>query len=833
VLLRLVQTGTGALDLRRRAPLAEILAVGDPTETTAVVNALTAARLLVLADGVVELAHEALTRAWPRLREWITEDHERLRLHRDLTTAASTWLDLGRDPGALYRGVRLAAARGLAERTGWRASSTLLEREFLDASAAHEEAQRQAAWRHARRMRRLAQGLGALLVACVVIATVAVVQRRAAVEGQRVAQSRQLALHAQDLSLLLPDDAKRLAVSAYRTAPTAEARGALLSTAAYKTPRILHADHHGSVRAVAYSPDGSLLASAGSDRAVLLRNASGGAPPVSLARHTDTVRALAFHPGGRLLVSAGDDQRLVVWNVAARAPAAEVPLAHGPITSLAFSPNGRAMVSGSQDGTVVIWDTGRWAESARVPHGAGEVTDVAFGADGTVVAVAGRSGVTVIDRARGTSRTSHDHDKAAVSVALSADARILATGGDDSQIVLRDLTSDAAPAHLRRHIAPVRALKFAPDDAWLMSASDDGSIRWWSVPSGGWLTSIFSRGSAFYTADLSPDGRHLAAGSEDTLNVWSAAVPPFTGHAVPPNGVAFARDGNHFVTAGADRLVIVWDRDGTAGETWTAPAAIRAVLFHPDGSVVTADEAGAVIVWDPARRAPVRTMTGHQGAVTTLALTRTGDLMASGGADGTVRLWEPSGPGGGRVLQGAHTAPVTTVAFSPDGAMLASGGLDGRTVLWDVRSQRQVATLGAGGAGAKAAAFTPDGRRLVVGDSAATITVWDVRQQRPVRTLPAQRGTIRSLAVSADGRLLASAANDTVVTLWALDTGRHVATLTGHTGQVAAVAFGPAGSDMLASTGADPRIVLWNLDPDAVIVRICTAPGARCARDGS
>ena len=114
VLLRLV-TG-GEHEARRRAPLSEVLAAGDPAETATVVDALAAARVVVVGESTVELAHEALAGAWPRLREWLTADPEGLRVHRDLTGAALVWRTHDRDPGTLYSGVRLTIASAPAER---------------------------------------------------------------------------------------------------------------------------------------------------------------------------------------------------------------------------------------------------------------------------------------------------------------------------------------------------------------------------------------------------------------------------------------------------------------------------------------------------------------------------------------------------------------------------------------------------------------------------------------------------------------------------------------------------------------------------------------------
>lgn len=112
--------------------------------------------------------------------------------------------------------------------------------------------------------------------------------------------------------------------------------------------------------------------------------------------------------------------------------------------------------------------------------------DVAFGGHATLLAVAGASGVLLADRAGGANRLLRDHDGPVLTVALSRDGHSLASGGDDQQVVLRDLTGGAAPAFLRRHVSPVRHVEFTADGTRLLSAAADGSVRWWAAPGGGY-----------------------------------------------------------------------------------------------------------------------------------------------------------------------------------------------------------------------------------------------------------------------------------------------------------------------------------------------------------
>jgi energy-coupling factor transporter ATP-binding protein EcfA2 len=164
LLLRLTTLGPDAVQARRRARRAELAALGDdPDAVESVLERLARARLVVIGADTVEVAHEAVIRAWPRLRRWITEDRDGLLIHRQLTEAARIWESLDRDPGALYRGARLAMARDWVKTGEHEAELTVLEREFLAAAIALQDGERRAERRRNRITRCLVAGLVVLL----------------------------------------------------------------------------------------------------------------------------------------------------------------------------------------------------------------------------------------------------------------------------------------------------------------------------------------------------------------------------------------------------------------------------------------------------------------------------------------------------------------------------------------------------------------------------------------------------------------------------------------------------------------------------------------------
>lgn len=272
----------------------------------------------------------------------------------------------------------------------------------------------------------------------------------------------------------------------------------------------------------------------------------------------------------------------------------------------------------------------------------------------------------------------------------------------------------------------------------------------------------------------SDDGRVMVTtGTDGTMKVWNASSSALVRTIELDDGaaVSLALSGSRAVTGHADGAVVIWDFDKAekiasfkrnAAEVWS-------VTFAGNQNRVAASSHDwKVTLWDAASPAqPVHVLDAHDNAAQAVAFFNSakGPMLATGGADKTVKLWNLDSMDQVRRYRG-HRDYVTSLAFSPNGRMLASGGLDGAIRLWSTGGRGFYRTLNGHKGKVASLAFAPSGDRLVSAGEDGLVRIWDVRRGKTARTLTGNGGGVMAAQFSPDGQRIASAGADGIVRLW-------------------------------------------------------------------
>jgi WD40 repeat protein len=319
------------------------------------------------------------------------------------------------------------------------------------------------------------------------------------------------------------------------------------------------------------SPDGTTLAGVGAEeeRVVRLHDARTGTPRLrEVAGHMRPVVGLAFSPDGSLVASASHDGTARLWDVATGQLVHTLPVSHWWARAVAFSPDGTLLATAGDEallhGTAKLWYVATGQHRRTLGEHAAPVEAVAFGPDGKLLASAGRDGtVRLWDVGTGQEvRALTANSNAVFALAFTPDGRRLAAGGSDGTIRLWDVVAGTV-ARNWPHGGEVRALAFCPDGRTLAAAGSDGAVRLWSED-GGEQQKLDLLGDLSALA-VAPDGKTVAAvGVSGAVCLWDPAARParrqFTllfapGHRIA--GVAFSPDGRHLATGNPDGSVYI------------------------------------------------------------------------------------------------------------------------------------------------------------------------------------------------------------------------------------------------------------------------------------
>jgi WD40 repeat protein/class 3 adenylate cyclase len=834
--LRLVTLGEGVEDTRRRARTSELYSIGvsemiesdiaGKPALDRVMEAFGRGRLLtfdrdpVTHSPTVEVAHEALIRTWPRLREWLDAGRSDLRVHRQLMAAAGEWANNGRDPSYLATGARLAQFETLASlrsaETGSPGGVALNEEEraYLGASIQRREqeesaererqrhelelAQRTASAQRsaAARLRILVGGLAVFLGLALALAIFAfdrqaeaTTQRQAAQSSAATAVANGFEAGAQRATAVAngaaADSARATAVADFAHADAlrlaAEANRVMDTGGPSELAGLL------SLRSIEteYTPQGD---------AALEAAARLEYPARYLAENNGVAEITIFSPDGEVLLTQ-NSSGLQEWDSATGQQLASFDFGG---STLSFSPDGRYIAASRDEGTVNVWDTVAMTETLVIT----EPLDAAG-------------------------------ETPAVNAAVySPDGRYILSSSMDGTARVWDAT-DGHQIHVFQVDTPLSTgLAWSPDGEYIVTGGSDNLARLWDVQTGVQLRT-FDNGAGdspthgVLAIAYSPDGQTFATSAGDgNVEVWiwdaatGALLHKLVGHTGLATRVAYSPDGKALLTSGGGGI---WLWDVATGERLAVfhgplPGA-ASVGLSPDGRHAAASYEGGTLLWDITRRPDLPIFTGHTALLWSVAFSADDRTVLTGSNDRTARLWDAAT---GRQLQPVFRGPkgssVNSAAFSPDGkhVLTANGAADKGAHIWDMGTGAEVQSLYGHGKLLIQAVYSPDGQRVLTGSGDNTAWLWEAATGRPVLTFTGHTNWVNGVAYAPDGKTVMTGSADHSAALWDALTGKQIRRITDHTDTVEDVAYSPDGKRVLTGS-LDGTARLWDFETGALL----------------
>ncbi len=899
IFLNLTKIGDGTEDTRRRVTKSDLIVAKYPAELVEkTLQKLTAAKLIVTnlnsgmmtatsrsgdtqsdddkllqeamrEEATVEVIHEILIRHWSTLRWWLEENRVRLQLQRQIEQAAILWQKNNQQPDFLLRGVRLAEAEDIYIKYNDELTNTAQDfiAACIDAKIQEEKQVKQ----RLRCTQITATILGILGITTTAFAGLVYRQKL-------ITQLENInTMNASSAALLLSNQQLESLVTSLKAGKQLQNIGSLgkklvgldnwqqteiktaatLQQAIYGTQETNRLEGHSQkVNAIAYSPDGNLIATASNDNSIKIWSQDGELLD-TLVGHTDRVTSISFElnhqtsfldsdttDNSYLLVSGSADKTAILWRIENYQVSKVIQLQGHTnwITDVAFGNN--IIISASRDGKIKLWAKDGQLITTLSGH-QGWINSI--DTSESYMASAGVDGKVILWRINNNMTTKVKtiavSEDSITDIAISRDQKTLVAGSDYGDISLWNIeTGSLINSFVNNQL--IHSVTFSPDDNLLAVTTDNSNISIYSRDgilqqtlkghNGEVLDTAFkpfdSQQNLIANQEIKPKYTLVSTGIDKTVRFWQVFPSPSLEAGGIYSIATSPSNSDIFATAGFDGKIQLWRQnqtDGTKDLINTLPghnATVNQIQYSPDGKILASASADNTIkLWQIETGRLITTLSGHTSSVNSIVFSQDQKLLISGGEDKSIKIWDVKNYSLLSTIT-AHNDGIKTITISPNNKYIASAGYDQTIKIWNLKRE-PLASIKAHNLAITVLQFTPDSKSLVSGSWDNIIKVWQIQSSgeinpNPLKILSAHQAGITSLVLSRDGKLLASASGDRTIKLWNNQDGTLLKTLHGHVSQINSIAFRNHPQNII-SADEQQGLFWWDLQLDNLLDKGC------------
>lgn len=507
---------------------------------------------------------------------------------------------------------------------------------------------------------------------------------------------------------------------------------------------------------------------------------------------TSNAWSLRCSHDGRYVVAAGIDGFAWAWPLdKIDSPIRLSESSFAPVTAVEVLNNHGDIATGHEDGTVRVWSlpTGELQFSLEDPGDS--VSLMAIDRNGSLLATGGRKKVRIWDLSEQKLVATDNGPRGGTERLTFSDTgrQLAATGSQEEAVMIWQVEQDNIQLTLPtgQHRGGIHRMATVPVQNYLVTTGlSDNLVKLWDFRTGEPIAEFPGHSDLIYCVNASPNGQHIASGSRDnTARIWNVErnVNVLSDHGGWVWSAQFSKDSATIATTAADGHMRKWN------------AMTAQLMGHFEDESLPKDATGH----HPAHEASIQLSEIHPNE----------DVIASASKDGDIKFWNYSTQELLFTIKDAHPWGLNSLGFSPDGKHFFSTGEEGRVTVWEIATRSRVRSHDLE-SNAWPVVCSPQGDVYAASGPGRIIHLWDLATGEEKMQLSGHTKAVNSLTFSADGKALLSASHDGTIKLWDLETGREKTTLRGHTSSVQSAVFTPDGRSV-ASSSFDRTVRLWDL----------------------